>query len=242
MLVSIIISTFNQEKFIMDAIHSALAQSYKDLEIIVVDDGSTDNTFDLADSVDTKRNYKVVTKFNGGPASAFNEGFFYCHGEWIRWLAGDDILQIHAIRDMLNYIIYRHDKKKQKNTIYYTDYNRIKEDGKFIETIKERENRNIKSHVEKADELMLRFYGTLGTSLIHRTIFEKIGVFDETLKASEDYEFLLRAMVLNGIDIHHIPLTTLNYRIHPDQLSKKYPGTFDDEIRRKILKSKPAVL
>jgi hypothetical protein len=88
-LVSILLNNFNYGRFLGEAIESALAQTYPNVEVIVVDDGSTDNSREViacyADRV------KVVAKENGGQASAFNSGFAASHGEIVFFLDSDDI-------------------------------------------------------------------------------------------------------------------------------------------------------
>jgi GT2 family glycosyltransferase len=112
------------------------------------------------------------------------------------------------------------------NTIYYTNYHVIDHRGIFLHDFKE------PGHPEEM--LWNFFFGNGSTTLIHSEIFEKIGNFDAGLPHSEDYEFWLRATMLHGIKMKLIPLFTLNYRQHPDQLTNKIGGTLDKAIKEGI--------
>jgi len=97
-LVSIIIDNYNYEKFLAEAIDSALNQTYPKIEVIVVDDGSTDNSRQLIASYGQR--IIPVLKDNGGQASAFNAGFDHSHGEVVIFLDADDILLPHTAKSM----------------------------------------------------------------------------------------------------------------------------------------------
>ncbi|MFQ3611373.1 MAG: glycosyltransferase family 2 protein [Fimbriimonadales bacterium] len=94
-LVSIIINNYNYERYLTQSIESALAQTYHPIEVIVVDDGSTDGSRDLIARYEGK--VKPVFKANGGQASAFNAGFPHSQGELVMYLDADDYLKPNAI-------------------------------------------------------------------------------------------------------------------------------------------------
>jgi len=98
-LVSIIVDNFNYARFIRAAIDSALAQSYAPVEVIVVDDGSTDNSRDLISSYGNR--VSAVFKTNGGHASAFNAGFRASHGSIVMFLDADDSLLPTAVEEVV---------------------------------------------------------------------------------------------------------------------------------------------
>lgn len=99
-LVSILINNYNYGRFIGEAIDSALSQTYDNIEVIVVDDGSTDNSREII------KNYKdkiiAILKPNGGQASAFNAGFSASHGEIICFLDSDDIFLPDKVEEVVN--------------------------------------------------------------------------------------------------------------------------------------------
>lgn len=93
-LVSIILNNFNYERFVGKAIQSALGQSYSNIEVVVVDDGSSDNSKHVIDTY--KEHVIPIFKKNGGQASAMNVGFEFCHGDVVLFLDSDDILHPDA--------------------------------------------------------------------------------------------------------------------------------------------------
>ena len=216
-MISIIIPVFNGELYIAEAIQSAINQTWEDKEIIVIDDGSTDGTADIAKS------YKVIYiyKKNGGTGSALNMGIHLARGDWIKWLSADDVLYPDALELMMRHIVTipSHD-----NMIFYTDYDIIDKDGKILKRFKETRRENQKRDIMKAH------YGNGSSSLIHKHVFDKLGLFQE-ISHSEDYEFWLRA-TFNGVKLELIPENTLQYRTHPGQLTHKVGGGMDKELRK----------
>ena len=90
LLVSIIIPAFNSEKYLSETVRSALAQTWPNKEIIVVDDGSSDGTLNVAKQFES-RNVKVFTQKNRGAACARNAGLAIAQGDFIQWLDADDL-------------------------------------------------------------------------------------------------------------------------------------------------------
>jgi len=217
-LISIIIPVFNGERYIVQAVSSAINQTYEKKEIIVVDDGSWDKTPQILRDIE---GITVITKKNGGTGSALNAGIKQAKGNWIKWLSSDDILYTDALERMLAHISKIPD---HKNCIFYTSYDIIDKDGKFIKHYLE------KPHSNPMVRMMQSFYGNASTSLIHKAVFKKIGLFKE-LPHSEDYEFWLRA-IYRGVRMELIPQYTIQYRMHPDQLTNQVGGSLDVEIKK----------
>src|SRR2546428_1497219 len=96
--VSIIIPVYNAEKYLDKCINSAINQTYPDIEIIAVNDGSTDRSLDILKKYSDK--IKIISKENGGLASARNAGFKGARGEWIKPLDADDILYPNAVEEL----------------------------------------------------------------------------------------------------------------------------------------------
>ena len=225
MLLSIIIPAFNAEKYIKEAIDSALSQDIpKDtFEVIVVNDGSDDSTETICLEYGTKIRY--FYKPNGGTASALNTGISFATGDFIKWLSADDVLLPDAVRKMITWIS-ENDYDNWEKTIYYTHYHIIDKDGEFLRDFKEPERTTA--------DLWKLFYGNGSSSLIHSKVFKKCGLFDATLRHSEDYEMWLRCTQLFEIKLTLIPLFTLNYRNHPDQLTHKVGGSNDKMIKESV--------
>jgi len=217
-MVSIIIPVYNCEKYLASAIQSALDQTYENKEIIVVDDGSTDRTKEI---ILEFKGINQIFKTNGGTASALNSAIKNSKGKWIKWLSADDVLYKEAISEMMKKVL-------DKNTIYYTHYDCIDESGKVTSEFME--------HDRPESELWNYYYSNGSTWLFHRDLIERTGLFDESLKHSEDYEFLLRTTQIFGCNLQLIPIKSLKYRRHPDQLTRKVGGAFNSLIKNKIRK------
>ncbi len=99
-LVSILIPAYNSEMWIGDTIKSALSQTWRDIEIIIVDDGSIDDTFLMAEQFQSK-NVKVIHQENMGACAARNKALSYCQGDYIQWLDSDDLLHPQKIETQL---------------------------------------------------------------------------------------------------------------------------------------------
>jgi len=216
--ISVIIPVYNCEKYIEKAINSVLNQTFTDYELIIVDDGSTDKTKKII------LDYHITTifKLNGGTASALNAGIRVAGGEWIKWLSADDVLYPDALHNLITSVY-------DKDVIYFTDYDIIDWSGDIIGEFKEPDR---DMEVQKKD-LKTYFFGNGSTSLIHKSVFERCGLFDESLRHSEDYEFWSRCLYKYNVELMAIPIKTLQYRRHPEQLTNKIGGSLDYEIQRR---------
>jgi len=227
--VSIIIPVYNCEKYIKQCIDSCLLQTYDNIEIIVIDDGSKDSSLRIACQYDK---VKVFHKENGGTASALNLGISKASGEWIKWVSADDVLTNDAVQILVDNALRTPDNQ---NVIFYTDYWYIDKNGTITGEFIERNLNNLTQN-ERNGILWQYFYGNGSSSLMHKSIFERVGMYDDSLKASEDYEFWLRACLVYNVRLYLIPQKTLYYRRHDDQLTHKMGGYYDSIIREKIQK------
>lgn len=214
--VSIIIPVYNGAKYIKECVESCLNQTYDSYEIIVIDDGSTDETLNILCGFDY---ITVLIKPNGGTASALNTGIKNAKGKWIKWVSADDVLYPNTIEEMMKSV-------NDDFTIYYTNYHIIDSDsnitGQFIEPDRD------------TNQLWSLFFGNGSSSMIHKNVFDKCGFFDDSLPHSEDYEFWLRATQVYGVRMKLLPFFSLKYRRHPDQLTNKVGGSLDSLIKNKV--------
>ncbi len=215
--VSVIIPVYNGEKYIRQAIDSALKQTYDSFEVIVINDGSTDNTENICLEFD---GITYLVKPNGGTASALNCGIRNAKGRWIKWLSADDVMYSDCLQMLMESV-------QDENTIYYTNYHIIDADsniiGQFVEPIR-----------ENTDDLWNYFFGNGSSSIIHKKVFEKCGLFDESLPHSEDYEFWLRSTQVYNVKMCLVPKFTIQYRRHSEQLTNRVGGSLDQSIKEKI--------
>jgi glycosyltransferase involved in cell wall biosynthesis len=234
-LVSIVIPTFNRADLIPEAINSSLNQTYKNTEIIVVDDGSTDETKKVVSSYGDKVRYYY--KDNGGIGSALNYGIAKMNGRWFKWLSSDDVLTPDAVEVLVTHA------NSTGALVAYTDYDIIDGEGKFVESVVER---HYTSYYEYAAALWAKFVGNGGSSLIEKSCFDDVGLFDEGLRSAEDYDWWLRACLLHGHRFFHIPKTTLKYRVHSSQLTSSVKHNayvnaekIRDKIKQKVVSADP---
>jgi len=214
MKVSIIIPVYNGEKYLAECIESALNQTYKNIEIIAVNDGSTDSSEQIL--LNYKEKIKISNKKNGGTASALNHGIREMKGEWFKWLSADDVLYPNSIEELIREAEGLEDKK---NTILYSNYDIIDSDGNKIDQFREPNYNNL-SKFEFNVILLDHFVGNGSTSLIHKTALDDYGYFDKNVGYKEDYELWLRFCLLYQCRLHLIPKILVKYRIHRKQLSQ----------------------
>lgn len=232
MKVSIIIPAYNAEKYIEESVESAINQTYQDIEIIVVDDGSKDNTVQLLKKYSDK--IKVISKKNGGVASALNAGINEMSGEWFKWLSADDALNPNAVEELINETKKIEDKK---HTIIYGNFDFIDSDGKLIDHYIEPNYNNLESFDFNVI-LLDHHIGNGTTALIHKSTIEAYGMFNEEIDF-EDYELWLRYSLLHNCCFRLLPKVIAKYRIHGNQLTKakiKKGTEVRDKVRYSVLK------
>jgi len=200
MVVSVIIPCYNQAHFLGDAIESVLAQSYPSFEIIVIDDGSPDNTAEVAARYPGVR---YVQQTNQGLSAARNTGIRESRGEYLVFLDADDRLLPHALRDGLACF---HDHQEAAFVSGHHRY--INRDGSLRN---EYPPTPIDDHPYVA--LLKRNYiGMHATVMYTRMVFDEVGTFDTTLKSCEDYDLYLR--IARRFAIYHHPHLAAEYRWH----------------------------
>jgi len=229
--VTIVIPVYNSEKFLEDSIESAINQSYDNLEIIAIDDGSTDTSAKILQKFSDK--IKILTQANKGLASVLNYGIKEMNSKWFKWLSPDDILNPKAIE-----ILIEKAKKLPTNTIVYSNWEIIDETGNKLRDFKESDYNDLESfefNVRLLDDQHIN----VNTSIIPKSIFEKGCQFhDLEDPVMIDYDFFLRAGIQHGAKFHLVLNSLLKYRIHTSQLShKKITKTLSsrDELRNNIL-------
>jgi glycosyltransferase involved in cell wall biosynthesis len=205
-MVSIVITTYNRRAFLREAIFSVLNQDYEDKEIIIVDDGSTDNSFQEA------RGFPVryVWKKNGGISSARNMGIAISKGEYIAFLDVDDLWKKGKLTDQIQKMIIG------DIDISYTDEIWIRNGERVNQRDKHRKYSGF--IFERCLPLCIISPSSV---VIKRTVFEKIGFFDETLPVCEDYDMWLR--ITSQFPVLFIEKPFIIKRGgHKDQLSRAY--------------------
>ena len=227
--VSIVIPAYNASNYLAQAIDSALSQTYKNFEIIVVNDGSKDNgeTARVAKSYGEKIIY--IEKENGGSSSALNIGIANMSGEWFSWLSHDDLYYPHKLEEEIAYLNRLISDKIRKEDLYkhilFGAADLIDGNGKVI-------RKETSKNVERTDKKINCPQGTLNliaiptqdgfhgcSCLIHKQAFEEIGTFDESLRLLNDMDLWFR-FYTNEYIVHFVPKVLVCGRIHPQQVSR----------------------
>ena len=207
--VSIVIPVYNGEDYIREAINSALAQTYKNCEVIVVNDGSTDGTETIVKSYGDKIRY--FSKENGGVSSALNLGIDHMDGEYFQYLPHDDLLHPDKIERNINAI----QQSGNKMSIVWSGWNYNYMDGRGLQRFQIPYRYNDKKRLTNSIFPLLFSVLNTVTVLIHKQYFDKAGKFNIELYTSQDYDMWFRTF----IDQKTIYLDTelVDYRMHEQQ-------------------------
>lgn len=210
--VSIVIPVYNGSNYLKDAIDSALAQTYNNIEVIVVNDGSNDNgaTERIAKSYGNKIRY--YSKENGGVATALNLGISKMTGEYFSWLSHDDLYYEDKIERQIEFL----SKLDDKRVFLYSNYSILK--GNKITPV-------IHSHEmlrRKSKYSLLRGCVNGITVLIPKFMFDEFGEFDAKLRCTQDYDYWSR--IQSKYDFIHMEEVLSITRLHPKQDSNVSPN------------------
>lgn len=226
-LVSIIIPIYNGSNYMIEAIDSALAQTYSNIEVIVVNDGSTDNTEEIALSYGDKIRY--FKKENGGVSSALNLGIKEMRGDYFSWLSHDDVYypekifaQISALKSIPN-----------KKCLVLCNSEHIDKNSKLLP-------QKLHGHYSTEDSFMLRndvLHNLLQNGsfngcalLIPKDAFDQCGLFDETLRFNQD-GFMWAKIFLAGYSLYHIQTIGVQNRVHEGQVTQKRQDLFHKDCQ-----------
>ena len=216
--VSVIIPTFNRVHLLDRALRSVFDQSAALLEVIVVDDGSTDSTSEWVANMFPEA--VLLTQPNHGVSRARNRGIEMARGEWIAFLDSDDEWCQNKIETQLNAVL-----TDPGRLICHTDEIWIRNGVRVNPMRKHR-----KSGGEIFSRCLPRCVISPSSAMLHRSLFERHGCFDEQLLACEDYDLWLRLCA--KLEVNHVarPLV-IKYGGHADQLSRRYWGMDRFRIR-----------
>jgi glycosyltransferase involved in cell wall biosynthesis len=184
-LVSIVIPCFNCERWIGDAIESALGQSYPNIEIIVVNDGSTDSSLGVINSFGGKVN--CISRRNGGPSAAMNFGLRVARGEWIQFLGSDDLLH----PDKISLSVRTCERHPEVEFVWAP--NLSVPEGFSLRTIE--------AQIELEPEALLSLNALEATyapsaAMLRSSFLRRVGEFDESLRRWVDLEYHARIAAL----------------------------------------------
>ncbi|MCP5463938.1 MAG: glycosyltransferase [Deltaproteobacteria bacterium] len=209
-VVSIIIPTHNRQALVLRALESVLLQSFDQFEVIVVDDGSTDNTLSYLQKISDAR-LRVLAMKHAGVAKARNEGAKIAKADWLCFLDSDDVWRRHKLSEQI-----RFHHQHSKILLSQTDDVWIR-DGVFANKKKEHENREGDIFLESLKLCLI----CCSSVMVNKDLFFSVGGFDESLVTCEDYDLWLRLLLRTPVGFVNKKLVT-KFGGHADQLSKAF--------------------
>jgi glycosyltransferase involved in cell wall biosynthesis len=225
-LVSIMVMTYNSEKYILETLESARSQTYKNLELIVSDDCSGDNTTFIVDSWIEKHHGRFVktevikTPVNTGIPANCNRGVKASAGEWIKIIAGDDILLDTCVASYIAEITNNPKLRFIASDMFY-----INAHGEIVESGDARYEAIRGYFFSLKAEEQLKLYARFPLFLnspsffINRNTLQSIDYFDEEFRIYDDLPMIFKILE-KGIRIDYIGRKTVKYRIYTDSLSR----------------------
>ena len=216
-LVSVIIPCFNQAEFLGEAIQNVMQQTYRNFEIIVVDDGSSDNTREVASGFSAVR---YIRHHNRGLAGARNTGILASKGDYLVFLDADDRLLSQALESGLNCF-----RSHRECAFVFGQHAYLKSDGtsfKEMQTSPSDYNLFLARLREDKDHYRSFLYGNYigmhGSVMYRRDIFQYVKGFDPSLDAAEDYELYLR--ITRNYPVYFHNALVAEYRLHSTNITK----------------------
>ena len=261
MKVTVIIPAFNAERYIRETLESVMAQTYPDVEVVVVDDGSRDRTAEIARSFGNRVRY-LYQDNSGGCGKPRNEGMKAASGDVFVFLDSDDLMVPDRIAREVD-VLRRHPGVGMVFSNYQDfEGDRIYEGGHFescpilsgrLGTLPPGARQTILLPSESTELLLTENFGS-SSPMVRRDAVECVGPFDETLRASEDFEFQYR--VASHYCIALIPQVGWHKRLHQGSMSSQTPNILHHKIltrtrllavervprRRRKLKQRLAIL
>jgi len=218
-LVSVVLATYNGARFLEEAVRSVLDQTFTDLELIVVDDGSTDRTAELVERLSADPRLRYVYQVNGGQPNADNHGIRLSRGRFIAFIDADDVW----LREKLERQLARFDADERIGVVYCPTIC-IDENGREVESW------SIQRHSGRVtDRLFVENFVPFSSSIVRRACFERLGGFDEELAQAYDYDLWLR--LSTAYEFADCPEPMVRYRVWPGQMSKNFRVRFDCAVR-----------
>jgi glycosyltransferase involved in cell wall biosynthesis len=206
--VSIVLPTHNGFRYLRQSIDSCLNQTYSNIELIVVDDGSTDETSAILQSYDDPRLIVLRHETNRGLPAALNTGFAHASGQYLTWTSDDNYHAPEAIKTLVEFLELHPDVD-----FVYANYWRIDDQGQII------------GEVDVAPIEALKEYNCVGPCFLYRReVHESIGQYNPKAAMSEDTEYWLRVSL--RFRMEPCPKRLYYYRWHTQSLSETKYGKF----------------
>jgi glycosyltransferase involved in cell wall biosynthesis len=208
--ISIIIPTFNRAHLINETIICAINQTYRNLEIIVVDDGSTDNTKEIINEINDERIHYIYQNHSGLPAKTRNRGIIEANGSYLAFLDSDDLWTPKKLEIQMNHI------KKQNFLLIASNFSYFPREFNRYPSFKLHNNKII-----SFQDLLGKNYINSSSVLFRKDLIKKIGFMDESkyLRSGQDYDFWLKVLKYRDKSILLLKEKLVKTRIHDSNLT-----------------------
>lgn len=227
-LVSVIIPCYNVEAYISECLNAIYNQSYRPIEVIAIDNNSSDNTLHLLEKFrnEVNKDLVVLKEIKKGAPAARNRGLKTSKGRIIQFLDADDLLLPEKIEHQIDYIFSKSQQLEKFNFLV----------GGMIKRTVNQQDSIIKPHPDIVQGLFLNQAGNTSTNLFNRDFLEKVRGWDETLKSSQEYDLMFRLLQRSDhILIDESPLTVVRERVE-GQISQSNPAPRFERIIQLLLR------
>lgn len=187
--VSILIPLYNAEQYIAETIDSIIKQTYENIEIIIVDDGSTDNSFEIAQTYASEK-VRIVQQKNKGGCAARNKALEVCTGEYIVFFDADDIMYKDKIKNQMELV-----EKYGDDYIYSSQWISFTNDTPTTFPPKTSIDKNFDSPINWLTTSWLKRSGAVGIWLTPKKLIEQAGKWDESIVMNDDGEYFFRVLL-----------------------------------------------
>jgi glycosyltransferase involved in cell wall biosynthesis len=235
-MVSVIIPCYNYGHLVADTIDSILQQTYTDLEIIVIDDGSKDNTEDAVKACMAKDKRVVYYKYsNTGLGASRNRGLEKAKGDFIQFLDADDLIEKRKFEVQLKLFAENSHADVVYGSVRYFSKDPYDPADRLLTYWGPNEEWMPKLTGKGSDllpKVLTGNFSHLSSPLFRKKIVDKVGLFDNEISAVADYHFLLRTAVADAFFYYHdTPETYSLVRWHPDNMSKNLNRMWSEELK-----------
>lgn len=218
--VSVVIPVYNGANYLAEAIDSALEQTYENMEIIVVNDGSTDGGGTEAVAKEYGNRIRYLCKENGGVSSALNEGVLAARGEFISWLSHDDAYPPNKVERQIEFLSELGDRAATTipygGVVYMDQHSKVLGEQRLPPVSPNRIYEALLCQAVLTSPVRRRVFGINGcTTLVPKKAFSVAGLFDITLRTTQDYDMWFR--LNHHYDFVQMEGHLLRSRQHPEQ-------------------------
>jgi alpha-1,3-rhamnosyltransferase len=220
-LVSIIVITYNSAKYVLETLESAKAQTYQNIELIITDDASQDETVEICRNwlAENKgrfvRTELVTVEENTGTSANCNRGLYKAEGEWVKFIAGDDMLINNYLAEVFLF------SQSQSVKVIHTDVQYLYDNEIIVKNKPEKRLQKFNLNSTTAQEqfeILLRHNPIIAPSVIlHKSIFQEVGGFDEYFRLWEDKPLWIK-ITLSEKKFFFLDKRLVIYRIHDSSI------------------------